>query len=212
MKKHFFPALIFAAMASSAYAAPITGSIDSGEGGGMIATAGWDGGNATLSWSVSESGGVWTYDYRWLTESKALSHIIFSVSETFTRANILAGTTAGWSLGWFGDEGNSNPGIPDLIYGLKFGGNDTDESFRIVTDRAPRWDDFSAKDGRDGGVDVYAYNASFGSAPVAYTAGSSPYGYALVPDTITSSVPEPGTFMLFGLGITTLLFVKKKSA
>lgn len=212
MKKRILSLLIFTAIASSAHAAPITGSIESDPGDGMIATAGWSDGDAELSWSVSESGGIWTYDYQWSTERKALSHIIFGVSETFTQANILAGTTARWSLGWFGDEGNSNPGIPDLIYGLKFGGSDTDEDFRIVTDRAPMWGDFYAKDGRDGGADVYAYNAAFGSDPIAYTAGSSPYGYALVPDTITSSVPEPGTFMLFGLGITTLLFVKKKPA
>lgn len=210
MKKRLLSLIVFSAISSSAYAAPFIGSIDSDPGDGMIAAAGWSGGNADLAWSVVGSGNVWTYDYRWYTESKALSHIVFSVSKTFTQANIFPGTTGGWDLGWFGDQGNSDPGIPGPIYGIKFSGNDTDEYFRIVTDRAPMWSDFYAKDGKDGNDWVYAYNASFGSDPLAYTAGPDPYGYIPVPDTITSSVPEPGTFALFGLGITTLLFIRKK--
>lgn len=212
MKKSILSFIIFATFASSAHAVMIIGSIDSDPNDGMVATAGWSGGNADLAWSITESGNIWTYDYRWYTESKALSHIIFAVSETFTQSNILPGTTGGWGLGLFGNQGNSNPGIPGSIYGIKFGGNDTDEYFRIVTDRAPMWSDFYAKDGKDGGEWVYAYNASFGSGPLAYSAGSNPYGYVPVPDTIASSVPEPGTLALFGLGVTTLLFTRKKPA
>lgn len=212
MKKSALPLIFLAAFSIPVYAVPITGSISSDSDGGMYATAGWAGGDAELSWSISESGGIWTYDYHWSTERKDLSHIILGVSETFTERNILSGTTAGWNLGWFGDEGNSNPDIPELIYGLKFGGNDTDEYFKIVTDRAPMWGNFYAKDGKDGGQDVYAYNTSFSSNPIAYTTGSSPYGYALVPDTVTTTVPEPGTVALFGLGIAGILLSRKKSS
>lgn len=200
---------MLATVASSAHSFPIVGSVSSDPGGGMVATASWSGGNADLVWSVRESGNLFIYDYYWKTTSKALSHIIFAVSETFTKSNILAGTTSGWELGWFGNEGNSNPGIPESLYGMKFGGNDTEEYYQIVTDRAPMWSDFYAKSGRDGNQWVYAYNASFGSDPIAYSKGTDPYGYILVPDTV-SSVPEPSTFALFGLGLTSLLFARKK--
>lgn len=142
----------FGLFASSAQAMVLTGSIDSTDGGGMEATAAWDGGGATLSWSVSQlQSGLWQYDYDFNVNKKKLSHIDFQVSGNFTANNIFAGTTEGWELGLWGDEGRSSPGIPGTIYGLKFDGGGLLNSFTIVSDRAPMWGDFYAKDGKDGG-------------------------------------------------------------
>ncbi len=198
---------------SAASALPITGSIESGDGG-MYATGGWDSGNAELSWSVSESDGRFTYVYHWMTKSKALSHIIFGVSDTFTSGNVLSGTTSGWELGTWSTQGNSNPGIPSPLYGLKFSGNDTDETFTIVSDRPPMCGNFYAKDGRDGGQDVYAYNDLFSREPLDCMGSGNYAGYVLVPDTKTTNrVPEPGTMALFGVGVIGLMLRKKtKSA
>lgn len=204
---------LLAVCAVSAWAVPVTGSIDSDTGGGMVATSGWSGGNAELSWSVDQVGTSWVYNYEWETERKALSHIIIEVSQTFTTANILNGTSSGWELGWFGSsQGNSNPGIPGNIYGLKWGGDgDTERELRIVSDRAPMWGDFYAKDGRDGGSDVYAYNSAFGQASDPFVRGvEHASGFILVPDTKTSRVPEPGSLALLGLGVGCIGFVRRK--
>ena len=51
------------ALASSvAWASPVSGSVDSGLGGGMVATAAWSGGNDELSWEVTQVGSNWVYD------------------------------------------------------------------------------------------------------------------------------------------------------
>lgn len=201
--------LALAVTCAVAWAIPITGSIDSDPGGGMYATGGWGNGDAELSYSVSESGGIWTYLYQWETESKALSHIIFGVSPTFGQWNILPGTTAGWELGTFSSaQGNSNVGIPGSLYGLKFGGTSTEEKFVIVSDRAPMCGNFYAKDGRDGGQDVYAYNTAFSNGMLDCLSYADYDGYILVPDTRTR-VPEPGTMALLGIGMLGLLYRKK---
>ena len=201
-------------------AAPITGSINSGNSGGMTASESWAGGNATLGWSVEQIGPTWEYTYHWVTGTKALSHLIVEVSGTFSAANILAGTTAGWTLGTFGSaQGNSNPGIPADIYGLKWGGVDTDETFVIVTDRAPMWGDFYAKDGVDGTGSnqnpVFAFNTNYGNCDPTVAVTRVLPGCVLVPDTLTTVglVPEPsaawllafglGTFALFGRRLKT---------
>lgn len=198
---------------SVASAAPITGSIDSDTGGGMYGTAAWDDGNAELDWSVSFSGGLWTYVYDFDVTAKAISHAIFQVSETFTSSNVKSGTTSGWLLDTWGTQGNSNPGIPSNLFGLKFAGNDTTGDFTIVTDRAPMWGSFYAKDGKDGGNDVFAYNVNFGGTSSASIYGQAPYGFVLVPDTKDGDnhqIPEPGSFALLGLATMGLAFVRKK--
>lgn len=205
MRKKVLLALLVFSASLPASATAITGAIDSDPGDGMFATAGWSDGNASLSWSVKQLGSSWIYDYGWSTTRKELSHIIFGVSETFTAANVLEGTSSGWELGWFGDEGNSNPGIPDLIYGMKWEGDGLYDMFRLVSDRAPMWGDFYAKDGKDGGDNVYAYNSSYGLSSDALPEGTAPYGFILVPDTVTSPIPEPHTLALFGIGSLMIL-------
>ncbi len=196
---------VFLLMGGTALAEPITGSIDAGSNGGLTATGAWTP-EARLSWEVSEAGGVWTYDYDFTLPDKDNSHSIFGVSPAFTTENILEGTTSSWEFGIWGDQGNSNPGIPESLYGIKFDGSGLEDSFTIVTDRAPMWGSFYAKDGRDGETQewVYAHNNSFGEYSNADIYGDAPNGFAMVPNTAATNVPEPGTLAMMGLGLAGL--------
>lgn len=197
-------------MAGSVHALPITDSIDSNTGGGMFATGPWGGGGAELTYTVSKSGDVWTYLYEFDVVSKDLSNIIFQVSDNFTVDNVLAGTSSGWSLDSWSDQGNSSPGIPSALFGLKFeGGFALENMITIVTDRQPMWGDFYAKDGVDKNSvppDVYAYNSAFGQATTA-NYWEPVFGKILVPDTISNGggdngkVPEPAALSLLALGL-----------
>lgn len=208
--------LFFGSM-TTAMAIPFTGSISANgtATGSLIGTADWANGS-TLSWNVSQGiDDLWTYTYHFQVPRKDISHIIFQVSDTFSSSNVKAGTTSGYDLDTFGTQGNSNPGIPSNLYGLKFPGFDVDDTFVIVSDRAPMWGSFYAKDGVSAGIDVYAYNASFGQTSNADIFGTAPFGFILVPDTVTvvpvpDEVSEPSTFLLLGAGLVGLGSMRRK--
>jgi hypothetical protein len=225
MKKRIFLfvsifVLVFG-LGTGAWAISYTGSIT--ESDGLFGTDGWS--NALLNWAVDDvtNTGSWTYDYTFTVVRKGISHVITEVSDNFTADNIMDGTTAGWELQTYNGQGGSNPGIPGELYGLKWGTPETDNgdvltySWTIVTDRAPMWGDFYAKDGTDvqGTIDVYAYNTGFGIDTAAGVGNgnayeeSTGYGWVLVPDT-TTQVPEPITLLLLGLGLVGLAGIRKR--
>lgn len=201
----------------SAQALPVisfTGQITAADDGGMVATGAWanETPEARLYWTVTElptKPGYWMYEYLFQLPEKNLSHLILETSSTFTAANML-NATLGWELGTWGNQGNSNPGIPSDLFGLKFPGGDLLNGFFLVTDRAPMWGSFYAKDGVDGGNDVFAYNASFGMHSDASISGPAPYGLILVPDTKSGNVPEPGSLALIGIGFLAVAGMRKR--
>lgn len=201
-----FSAAMFSALPASA-GLITSGSINAGDGGGITGFGSWDSPLTTLTWSVSElESGLFQYLYDFGVPLKDTSHIEFQVSTTFTTANVFEGTTSGWLLGTWGDSGNSDPGIPSLLYGLKFEGDGLDTSITIVSDRAPMWGSFYAKDGVDNeaGVktDVFAYNTSFGLTSVASITGIAPFGFLAVPDTEDHiTVPEPSSLAIMALAM-----------
>jgi len=162
MKKLFFCLILVVGLVGNAWAT-LFGSI-SGPSNGLYGTDGWS--DAILEWEVSfdDAEKYWVYEYRFYVKQKDISHVIFEVSTDFRVYDILSGTTPAWQLNTYG-SGNSNPGLPGEIYGLKWEFDDTTSAHvKIVTNRAPMWGDFYAKDGKDSGVDVYAYNAMFGKS------------------------------------------------
>lgn len=223
--------LCLLAIASVAQALPlsITGTVTSSPGGGVFATQDWANGGFSLEVTVNQflngagdADDTWSYTYHSLVNEKDISHFIIGVSESFTAANILTGTTAGFELALFGNEGGSNPGIPGTIYGIKLPGFDTDDTFTIVSNRGPKNVDFYMVDGKKPGEEVYAHNTNFGGVAPVWTYGSqASFGFILGPDTFEGgggggqSVPEPTTFALMALGLCGVVmpsFRRRKSA
>lgn len=159
----------------TAWADSYTGSVEYGDG--LTGADVWD--SAVLSWVVDNEAnpGLWTYAYSFSVDTKARSHVIIGVAEDFSRDNIRDGTRPGSKLSTFESQGNSTPGIPRSIWGIRSTPSKDagTYSWTIVSDRAPMWRDFYAKSGKHKGTSAYAYNTGFGSDPpgLAITDGNS---------------------------------------
>lgn len=189
---------------------------------GLNGTGAWATAGTSLAWKVSQSyidefGYVWwTYDYTLtLGGGGDTSHFILETSNPFpvkTIQNVrLGNATALWEASFlepeeYGDEGNSNPNIPDSIFGIKWaptsGGSwPSGDTFRIVFDcvRNPVWSDFYAKDGNVGGRWNAIWNAGFTKNDTDpnmadYPAGDESVEYHILsPDTETTQPPAPRT-------------------
>lgn len=169
---------------------------------GIDAVGNWTTG-LTISWTVKQAGSAWSYHYALTVDKddKALSHIIFEVSDTFKVENLLgvAGELKLYT------PGGSNEGMPDDLYGIKFegfadGGTVSDDTTKtwfvdFTSDRAPVWGDFYAVDGKGKDSIAYAYNKGFTLNDV-----DEMTNHIAVPDTL-SYVPVPGAMLLGALGL-----------
>lgn len=196
-----------------------TGSLTSGAG--LTGTEQWSTG-ASLSWVVTdETSSPWSYTYTLTVASKDISHVSLEVSDTFELSNLLNVSDPGnilddGALDIYGPglHGNSDPGIPDTMNGIKFNTTDdtTSLTWSVESDRIPVWGDFYAKDGKSGGQgggnDVYLFNTGFTAAdtdPNDAPANGSVDNHILVPDSITDDpegpgIPEPSTSLLGLIG------------
>lgn len=208
-------AFIAVGLTASVYAVPLDlyNDVLTYEGGGIVATADWNNDETWLSWNIFQTEpDLWRYEYVWHTDGSDLSHItleltIGAVAADFTNWEYLYAGVESESpeFGWFSTaQGNSNPGMPSAVYGLKLDiAADTGMfGFAFETWRSPVWGDFYAKGGRHAvGTDAvggftYAYNTGLTVDDVDLNDGyhaAVPNGYA---------VSDPGvTAALLGLAV-----------
>ncbi len=183
------------------YGFPETGTLSWTEDNSeLYATEAWAQAGTTITWTLSQNAdGSLHYAYTFaIAEKKALSHLILQVSPGFDvdeERDYFGGS--GYTVVSEPYSTDGNPGIPavedDSWRGLKFEGFSEAIQWTIEFDsyRLPMWGDFYAKDGKDGGDDVIAYNSSFGDSDGLYK--------IVVPD--TAYVPIPGAVLLGVLGL-----------
>ena len=207
--------ILFIGLTANSWATSYVGSIVGGST--LIAISPWNTTSTSLSWTVDDDSnpGYWTYSYTFAVPSKAISHVIIEVSDNFTSNNIhkIFDSPEGPKTN---TQQQGNPNMPGDMYGIKWNttGDPLSYSFWIVTDRAPMWGDFYAKDGSIPHTEdfVYAYNSSFGQASTSPIGNGNAGGWALVPDTGTGVIPEPGTFLLLGTGLLGIAALRYRRA
>lgn len=215
-------ALILAVPVSAAIwgsAADWSGSRSTSYSNQIIGTDGWDSGGFSLSWNITkDENNIFDYTYTLNWTRKDPSHLIIQLSDDFQSENMHSSTFGGDVNRAEGpdtfapnNQGSSNPGLPDSIYGYKFEfgeGLTSPAEVKFTTDRAPVWHVFYAKDGTDNQADVYAYSAAFLSDDYMLDDSLTSASFIAAPN---SAVPIPAAVWLFGTGLLGLVAVKRKS-
>lgn len=212
------------AIATPVYSTPVAPADFTGQrtlaSGGGLASAGSGPGwtfpaGSSVSWSIVDNGnGTFTYSYSFFQslpsggkEDITLSHFILELSpgcivEGQSSCIWDANSTTAFSTDWNSGIGNSNPGMPSSIYGVKFSTGAS--TYTFTSDRIPVWGDFFAKKGTDG-----LWN--LGLDPT-YSSSSDILRFIPRPDTESPhpEVPEPGTMALLGAGIGALVLLRRR--
>ncbi len=204
-----------------------TGSLSSG--GGLNGNGDWITGNSTVSWEVKRVGSQWSYKYQINAAARDVSHFILELSDgaaadDFSDISLIddGGNDVDYEMEFETftptGQGNSNPGLPDDIYGIKIGPDDDVKSmqFSFTTIRQPVWSDFYAKGGAVGGPGggfVHMHNTGFGNPDSDPDMNTFPPAdgnvdfHVLAPD----SIPEPATLALICTGGIAVLLKRRRA-
>ena len=187
---------------------------------GIEAKDGWSGAGNNgfqIAWNISETGGVYTYNYTisgvgGINLSKQLSHWILEVTDG-SEANEFWDVYPTFNTDespktWLPNQGNSTPEMPGNLFGIKWdvpeGQGDT-YSVTFKSYKDPVWGDFYAKDGFQDPEWAVAWNKGFGKDPTT----TNFTNWIATPDNGTP-IPIPGTVLLLGSGLMGLVGFRRK--
>lgn len=174
-----------------------------------------------IAWDITGTAGNWDYKYtlsgfaggKKPLNSPAISHFVLELSDackmlaTCVTSAGTNGTIDSTEVNTYvpGGMGNSNPGLANTIYGIKFNVSDSGSGLELTfhSTQAPVWGDFYLK----GGSDSFVYNV-----------GTTKRGTSMLtsefiarPDTVSGgAVPEPASFGLVGAAIAALVYARRK--
>ncbi len=207
------------------------GSRSSGVGG-LSGTGGYAGG-FTVAWSITgpDSSGLWLYTYTLTApdvHGGGISHAIFgltpgicypvdSLNPCVVNADGTQDNRGAINLYTAVSNGNSNPGLPNGIVGVKFDGSgESSVTVEFYSPNEPVWGDFYAKGGRGEGN---AWNAvwnngiDFSMAPDGgFTVGdfiARPDGSGERSEEL-GETPEPASLAMVGGGMLALAYGLRK--
>jgi len=192
------------------------------DGGGLVGTQDWDRANFSITWTITQQqGGAWDwlYEYTIAVPKKDVSHAIIEITPgagendfSFTSDDAEEheiGTYDG------SGQGNSNPGIPGSIFGIKFDGVSSGNTVALsfYTDKSPVYGHFYTKSGKSHGQWVYAYNEAFDPG---FLSPHESGAYVVTPDGLSfeddgSPVPVPATVWLLGSALFGLPALVRRS-
>ncbi len=163
----------------------------------------------SISWNISETSagsGTWDYSYT-VMNGKDISNFILELTNPTLAGDITNFEVNGSPDSFSGPQDwdkSGNVTLPANIYGMKVSTDDLNPvTYSFTIDADPVWGDFHAKDGKDGGTDVVAYNWGLTNHSSSNTddfivrpnGGSNP-----------PVVPEPISSTLFIVGAATMGF------
>lgn len=212
---------------------------------GVFATAGWSdlGGGFSITSTYTNNLTHYTYDYHITADpsgslSKGISHIILQMSPNVPIHELVI--PGSLEAKYFDGQGmssihllqdgdapktyqtgsNSNPGLPNPIYGIKWDMPDEDSWgdeidvrqlwFSFDSLRLPILGDFYAKDGKDPRTkeNVYAYNTHLASGGPCTESNC-----IWVPDSESVTViPEPSTYAIMGSLLLVVMIAARRRA